>query len=312
MGFETKMLADSVSPDGHRLTTFEVTFPRFILAEFNTHRVFSRNSASSRAIPVTKQIRRVIDDPFIPLEFGTNQPGMQAAAPLEGAERDAAVEQWLTARDEAVQSVLSLIAERHPTGDRDKFLEYLDEVQAHTREGTQPETWLNIHKQIANRLLEPFMWHTVICSATEWDNFFNLRAHSDARPEIRKVAEDMRGAWDPWEPASLDRDEWHLPLIWEEDLEGLAGDRGTLLKVSTGRCARVSYLTHAGKRDHEADVRLHDQLLASAHMSPFEHPARPLSRDELAEDEFCGNFRGWKQYRKLIPNEANALGQLEL
>ncbi|MGN6558399.1 MAG: FAD-dependent thymidylate synthase, partial [Solirubrobacterales bacterium] len=109
MGFEAKVLADSVSPAGHRLTTLEATFPRFVLAEFNTHRVFSRNSASSRAIPVAKQLRRVLDDPYVPIEFGSNKPGMQAGSPLTGKARDAAEAEWLAARDDAVRHVLGLI-----------------------------------------------------------------------------------------------------------------------------------------------------------------------------------------------------------
>src|SRR3954452_24195130 len=98
MGFEAKVLADSVSPAGQRLTTLEATFPRFVLAEFNTHRVFSRNSASSRAIPVAKQLRRVLDDPYVPIEFGSNKPGMQAGPALAGANRDAAEREWVGGR----------------------------------------------------------------------------------------------------------------------------------------------------------------------------------------------------------------------
>src|ERR1044072_6059739 len=102
MAFDAKVLADSRSPAGRRLTTLEATFPRFVLAEFNTHRVFSRNSASSRAIPIAKQLRRVLDDPSVPIEFGSNQPGMQAAEPLAGEKLEAAEAEWLGARDDAV------------------------------------------------------------------------------------------------------------------------------------------------------------------------------------------------------------------
>src|SRR3954451_10110737 len=100
MGFEAKALADSVSPAGYRLTTLEATFPRFVLAEFNTHRVSSRNSASSRAIPIDKQPRRVLEEPYVPIEFGSNQPGMQAGTALTGEKRDAAEREWLHARDD--------------------------------------------------------------------------------------------------------------------------------------------------------------------------------------------------------------------
>src|ERR1041384_185786 len=111
MPFDAKVLADSISPAGHRLTTLETTFPRFILAEFNTHRVFSRNSASSRAIPIVKQVRRVLEQPYVPIEFGSNQPGMQAGPALTGEKRQAAEAEWLRARDDAVRRVLGLVSD---------------------------------------------------------------------------------------------------------------------------------------------------------------------------------------------------------
>src|ERR1044072_4311868 len=110
MAFDAKVLADSRSPAGRRLTTLEATFPRFILAEFNTHRVFSRNSASSRAIPVWKQLRRVLADPYVTMKFASNQPGMQAGPPFEGDALAKATEEWLGGRDDAVRRVLALIA----------------------------------------------------------------------------------------------------------------------------------------------------------------------------------------------------------
>ena len=306
MAFDAQVLADSRSPQGHRLTTLEATFPRFVLAEFNTHRVFSRNSASSRAIPIVKQLRRVLEAPFVPLEFGSNQPGMQAGPPLEGEARLAAEAEWLRARDEAVRQVLRLISSPDTVAPDDDLFQRLDDVEGIIKEKAQPADWLNVHKQVANRLLEPFMWHTVIVSATEWGNFFNLRCHSDAQPEIRRAAELMREACEDSEPAALGEDEWHLPLIRPEDRgEASIGD---LVKISAGRCARVSYLTHAGKRDLAGDIELCERLLNSVHMSPLEHPAQPLSEAELARSEWCGNFRGWRQYRKTIENEWNPLG----
>jgi thymidylate synthase ThyX len=308
MAFDAKVLADSRSPAGYRLTTLEATFPRFVLAEFNTHRVFSRNSASSRAIPIAKQLRRVLDEPYVPIEFGSNQPGMQAGPALSGERRDAAQREWLRARDDAVRRVLGLVTDPDAIAEDDDLAEVLERVEETIRNRAQPAEWLNVHKQVANRLLEPFMWHTVIVTATEWDNFWNLRCHPDAQPEIRLVAEGMRAAWEASEPAELDWEEWHLPLVRPEDRE-----EGTpiesLVKISAGRCARVSYLTHAGKRDLAADVELHDRLLESGHMSPLEHPAQPLSADELRQSEWSGNFRGWHPYRKLIPGEGNPLGK---
>ena len=305
MGFDAKVLADSQSPAGYRLTTLEATFPRFVLAEFNTHRVFSRNSASSRAIPIAKQLRRVLEQPYVPIEFGSNQPGMQAGPALDGEKREAAEGEWLRARDDAVRRVLGLVAD--PDMAQGDLLDVLGQVEEATRAKNRPGEWLNVHKQVANRLLEPFMWHTVIVTATEWENFWNLRCHPDAQPEIRLVAESMCAAVESSEPVHLAEGEWHLPLVREEDREQVSSAED-LIRISAGRCARVSYLTHAGKRDLAADIELHDRLLESGHMSPLEHPARPLSATELEENEWCGNFRGWFPYRKEIAGEENPLG----
>ncbi|HXV05307.1 MAG TPA: FAD-dependent thymidylate synthase [Solirubrobacterales bacterium] len=308
MAFAAKVLADSRSPSGYRLTTLEVTFPRFILPEFNTHRVFSRNSASSRAIPIAKQLRRVLEDPYVPIEFGSNQPGMQAGPPLAGEARRTAEEEWLRARDDAVRHVLGLAMGPGEVPSGGDLLATVERIEEAVRSHTRPESWLNVHKQIANRLLEPFMWHTVIVSATEWDNFWNLRCHPDAQPEIRRVATEMRAAVEASVPAEVGPGEWHLPLIRTADREEVSSELD-LVKVSAGRCARVSYLTHSGERDLAADIALHDRLLESGHMSPMEHPAQPLGPSELKESEWSGNFRGWRPYRKLIPGEDNPLSE---
>jgi hypothetical protein len=264
-----KVLADSITESGKRLTTLEVTIRRFVLAEFNTHRVFSRNSASSRAIPIDKQIKRVRENPALPVFWGANQKGMSAAIELEGAEKFMVQEEWLAARDSAVSHVNRLLE-------------------------------LGLHKQLANRLLEPWMWQTIIVTATEWDNYYALRCDAHAQPEIRVASEDMLKAMEESTPSLLKDGEWHLPLINPEDRDEADGD--TLLKVSAGRCARVSYLTHDGTRDLSADVSLHDTLSQNGHMSPLEHQARPM---RIGEEGLGGNFVGWTQYRKTLPNESN-------
>jgi thymidylate synthase ThyX len=316
MEYAASILADSISLHGHRLTTLEITFPRIVLPEFNTHRVFSRNSASSRAIPVVKQLQRVLDEPYVPFEWGTNKRGMQAGAALRGQKAKLARKHWLDARDSAVAHVIGLIAHPdfcwkqrgRPLGDQISALrEAIDG-------GEVPSTWLNVHKQLANRLLEPFMWHTVIVTATEWDNFWHLRTHRDAQPEIRRIAVMMRNEWDCSRPLTCGNDEWHLPLT--NDLRPGAPDGASLedaIKICVGRCARVSYLTHSGHRDPSADVALHDRLLSSGHLSPFEHAARPLSADELeVSGEWSANSRGWISYRKTIPNEADFMATKSL
>lgn len=271
MAYEAKVLADSISDAGVRLTTLSVTFPRIVLAEFNTHRVFSRSSASSRAIPVEKRIAAVAADPFIPESFGKNKKGMQADEALAEDEADQARQRWHLACHDAV---------------------------FHARE----LAILGVHKQLANRLIEPFCWHTVIVTATEWENFFALRDNEQAQPEIAKPARLMRAAMEESEPSYVvPGKQWHRPLMPDEFQlvnEGYTVDQ--LNRISIARCARVSYLTHDGKRDPKADLELCDRLEKSGHMSPFEHVATPLYNPR-----FRGNFFGWLQYRKTIINEDN-------
>lgn len=301
MAYSARILADSLAinrwpnrtEEGARLTTFEVTFPRIVLAEFNTHRVFSRNSASSRAIPVEKMLKRVEEDPFIPIYWGKNQKGMQAEQELSDFEQLLAKIEWLEAKDAVVEFVNRLLE-------------------------------IGVHKQITNRLLEPFMWHTVIVTATEWENWRGLRCNKDAQPEIRRIAEMMMDLLDSSTPKPVQEDEWHLPLVFDyDDLVTAGYSLVDIIKICIGRCTRVSYLTHDGKRDPKADIELCERLLRSGHMSPFEHAARPMTMAEAESvygrpgqyvgdnftpgKQFAGNFRGWVQARKLIRDEDNFL-----
>jgi thymidylate synthase ThyX len=261
MAYAARVVLDSVGPTGVRLTTLEVTFPRFVLAEFNTHRVFSRNSASSRAIPTAKLLQRVLEEPAIPLEWGRNRAGMTSEELLaleDGAEAERI---WLNARDAAVERARSLLE-------------------------------LKVHKQQLNRLLEPFLWHTVIVTSTEWDNFFTLRCAPQAQPEIRAAAVRMREVLGESLPGPVDAGEWHLPLV-QDDERSLNVE--TLKKISAARCARVSYLTHGGTREIEKDLDLCARLMDDRHLSPFEHVATPAN-----DDAFHANFRGWHQMRKEV------------
>lgn len=300
----------------------EVRFPRFVLAEFNTHRVFTRNSASSRAIPFEKLIGGIASSPFIPSYWGANQSGMQAKGQIDEDKRHAAIFEWLKVRNAVIGTA-----------------ENLDS--------------LGVHKQTVNRLIEPFMWHTVVVTATEWDNFFALRANPDAQPEIRTIAEMMQSLYEESDPQEVLDGQWHQPFIgttkdraeyksedtWLQATKSAATERQWAIenpveatKVSIARCARVSYLTHDGKREISADLTLYNRLASGGHLSPFEHVARPFTngeRDFLSgmtsaldnfsdtfdvDDlftqqvrqslEFCGNFRGWRQARKMMSNEA--------
>lgn len=267
MAYAARVLLDSVGPTGVRLTTLEVTFPRFVLAEFNTHRMFSRNSASSRAIPTNKLIERVEHDPVLPLEWGRNKAGMSASEILTPDEEVEARRVWLSARDAAVRHARQLVE-------------------------------LKVHKQELNRVLEPFLWHTVIVSATEWENFFELRCAPAAQPEIRAAATLMRDAISASAATTLGEGGWHLPLV-QPDERALPLELRK--KISAARCARVSYLTHGGTREREKDVDLYDRLKSERHLSPFEHVATPAG-----DARFYANFRGWRQMRAEIESLARA------
>lgn len=270
------VIADSISPLGRRLTTLEAVIHRFVLAELNTHRLiskdghweeFSRNSASSRAIPFYKQLAAVVKHPAIPASFPMEQPGMQGGLELSGYARETATEEWLAASQSAIEH-----AERLAN--------------------------LGVHKSVCNRILEPFMWHTVILTATDWGNFFKQRCSPLAQPEIRIAAEAMREALDASTPTRLEVGQWHLPYMDEDDLNLCDLNGFDPKEVSAARCARVSYLTHDGHRDISQDVLLYKRLTSAdpPHMSPLEHVATPCDEFEAAG----ANFRGWSQLRTRV------------
>jgi thymidylate synthase ThyX len=271
---EAKIIADSINPVGDRLCTFVCTYPRFIHSEVMTHRVFSRNAASSRAIPVQKMIERILDKPAKPVSWGKNQKGMQAEAEVSEEVAWGAERMWHNAMLDAVGHARRLLD-------------------------------LGIHKQIANRLLEPFAHMTTIISATDWGNFFNLRAHKDAQPEFQELAFQMLLAYRDGKPIKKQAGEWHLPFADKYLGEGLSTEQ--LLKITVARCARVTYLNFEGDINHAKDYQLHDDLLASGHMSPFEHAAKAIT----TSGRCGGNFAGWLQYRKHFRNENRQVLDIE-
>jgi hypothetical protein len=318
MTISAKMIAGSVSPEGIKLTTMQLRYPRFIHAELMTHRVFSRNASSSRAIPVERLIQDIINDTAMPIHWGKNQKGMQAdeecattidlSDTLWGDQYGYAKNHtaWLLARDQAI-----------------------DMARAFSEAG--------YHKQIVNRLLEPFSHINVLVTSTEWKNWFGLRAHPDAQPEIQELARCMAiamatGIWQPLAPG-----EWHLPYVDFYNVIGGSEDLSQMdqyaieheldlidvaRRVSVARCARVSYLTHDGaKPSIKADLALYDQLVGShpIHASPAEHQATPDTQHIVVDASegpsarkavkkwdnwhLHGNFKGWIQHRKTLPNE---------
>ena len=260
--FTASVVLDSVNPVGVRLTTIEATYPRIIHSELMTHRVFSRNAASSRAVPAYKNLDRVREDPFDPVWWGKEQSGMSGREELTGHDLEYAKLLWASAREAAYQHARCLIK-------------------------------AGLHKSLVNRILEPFSWITVIISSTEWINFFNQRCHPDAQPEFEKVAQMMRKVYDASTPEFRD---WHTPYI-QPDEEFDLSDR---IKISIGRCARVSYLNHHGVRDPDDDLKLYQRLVSAApkHWSPLEHVAQAMQTGSRS-----GNFTGWKQWRKTFSEE---------
>jgi thymidylate synthase ThyX len=325
MAISAKIIEGSLSPQGLPISTWVLTFPRIVLAEFNTHRMFSRNSASSRAIPFKKMLEMVQNDPFIPIRWMKEHTGMQGT-------------EYFTSKD-------SLKIPDSLYGGKIATLKMLEMSWLNARNSAVVEAVyldsIGCTKQICNRLLEPFMWHTVLLTTTEIENFFALRAHPAAEIHIADLAQKMLDEWNNYTPKQLKAGEWHMPfgdqidkdrlydLIDSKDSDWLGKVDEYRLKISTARCARISYGTFEGKDDYEADIKLHDRLAASGHWSPFEHCARAMSDSEFSswgrrtvrnidstelnnngfftssvyESGWCGNFKSFVQYRKLFPNE---------
>lgn len=292
LGWLARVECDSISPDGIRLTTVVARYPRLIHDELLTHRMLSRNSSSLRAIPVLAQIRSISQNPYCPEEWGSNQKGMQAG--LAVSEPDRCRMSWLGAKNYSVARALELAD-------------------------------LDVHKQHANRLLVPFSWITTVITATDWANFFALRCHPAAQPEFQKIACMIRDAMVASTPRRLEHGEWHLPFIRDGDRTEIGTDIETLKRISAARCARVSYLTHEGKRDHQADLALYDRLVGEVprHSSPLEHVATPDSQYQgrlglinmlfgtqgkrenwMDRILYNANFKGWCQHRHEVPMES--------
>jgi thymidylate synthase ThyX len=265
-----KIVADSVCPNDKRITTFELEYPRFIHSEFMTHRMVSKNAASSRAIPVEKMIEHVMNVPALPVFWGRNQAGMTAQEELDVFAQVTAKGIWLSARNQAVDNVKKLVE-------------------------------LGVHKQIANRILEPWTHIKVVATATEWDNFFHLRRHKDAQPEFRALANEMYFELLQSRPQMLYEGQYHLPYITTRDRETFTP--GDCLKLSASLCAQVSF--RKADMSIAKAMAIYGRLVSSTpvHASPFEHQAKPLN-DANARS---GNFFGWEQYRQTIPgNVCNA------
>lgn len=304
MSISAKIIADSQCfITGKRITTMQLRYPRIIHAEAKTHRVIriddaeveflqeislmddpdlSRNASSSRAIPIAKLIEEARTDPAIPVRFGANQRGMQD----KGSHYDEPLDVWT--RD-GFRMMNAEEAWRFAANQAADIAESFDDA--------------GYHKQVANRLLEPFTHINVVATSTNWANFYGLRRHEDADPTMKALADAMWDAHQASTPTLLTRYDWHLPYITDRDLEMLSTEQ--LLIASAARCARVSYNKHDGSfPSFEDDLALYEKLVTAelVHASPLEHQAKP-DPDQFWR-ELWGNFDGFTQFRKTISNEA--------
>ena len=269
---KSEIIADSIGPNRVRITTMVLTYPRFIHSELMSHRVLSRNASSSRAIPVKKQIEMIRENPAVPVSFTANKKGMQGGAEI--AEAEEAKKMWLELKDQAID-----VAEKLAN--------------------------IGLHKQYANRVLEPWAHITVVLTFTDIDNFLSLRYHPDAIPEMQELAKSVYEALKESKPKNLAAGQWHLPFIEAYDIMNNNDPAlDLLIRRSVAKCARVSYLNHDGtETTAEQDLNLYDKLVGNhpMHASPAEHQAMATLDPELKS----GNFRGWVQYRKLLKGENN-------
>lgn len=291
MTISAKIIKDSVSPDGIRIITYELEYPRIIHSDLMTHRVFSRNSASSRAIPVSSVLELVETNPAMPVHWGKNQPGMQAKEEVDGSAKQMAEYLWK------------------------KAATYALEVAGEMKD-------VNLHKQVVNRILEPYQHMKVVLTSTDWSNWFWLRKHEDADPTIQELAAQMFYAFQSSTPEKLFYGDWHLPYVkiesrdiynkqvYLDENDNEIGLQDALM-ISVSCCAQVSYRKSDTGLEKAQDI--FKRLIESepCHASPTEHQAFCIHayRDNpkfvthtLRNGTVCsGNFRGWGQYRQIIP-----------
>lgn len=268
MSATAKIIRYSIGPHGRRIVTAALRYWRPMHGEFLTHRDFSRNSSSSRAVPVAKMLQQVWHEPAGPSHWGSNRPGMQATEELTGWRLTAAKLCWSWAAKSA--AFWSWVMMK-----------------------------IGLHKQVANRVTEPYQYIHTLLTATELDNFFGLRRHKDAQPEMRELADALFDAMAESSPIELRPGQWHLPFVSDRDVN-VFGIQDAL-RMSTARCARVSFMNHDGSDpDPVKDIQLHDRLVGSTpiHASPTEHQVQCMPNP----DRFA-NFIGFRSYRHCVESK---------
>lgn len=273
------IIADSIGPTGARLTTFELVAPKWMVAQFNTHGMIRRDSASARAVPTARIITQVRDDPYLPPRWNYRQRGMQPAGPMTPPHAAA----------------MDRIERRL----RRSVLRYVGQMAA-----------LQAAKEDVNRYLEPWMMTTIVATATEWENYLALRAHGDAQAAHATLAYAMRDAlaagtpvprapWYHGEAAC-----WHLPYVTDDERRAI--DWRVLPLLSAARCAGVSYYRQGAHGDTAAEIDRALRLVADRHWSPTEMAARAEGVPWGAPDDWYGPYRGWKPLRKFYGGESGS------
>lgn len=264
-------LEASEAANGKKLYTFELRYPRIIHSEFLTHRVFSRNAMSSRATPAKVLIEDVLENPYIPQYILGNKSGMVG-------------EDTLTEEQKM------------------KFLSEYNRLVGYTCQKALELNEIGVHKNLINRLIEPYSFIKTIVTATEWDNFFKLRLAPDAEPNMRDLADAIKqskGITDAEEPIKVDSTLYHLPYVSVEERNILTPLEAMM--VSAARCARVSYYNHDGSEPNiDKDIQLFHHLLRGGHFSPMEHPCVECS-------DSCSyyNIRGFMSLRYILNEKCN-------
>ena len=296
-GIRARIVEDSINQSGNRITTFELRYQRYIHSEFLTHRQFSRNSSSSRAIPVATFIKQINEVPAMPIHWGINKSGMQANEEFDFED----------------------------SGEWNPQYEWREAARNAVSHAEHMTDYGSLHKQVSNRLLEPFQFMNTVVTATEYDNWFYLRDHKDAQPEIRELAKTMKAAMLMSDPELLQAGQWHLPYVYRNTMSV-----EDALKCSAARCARVSYLNHdKSEPSIEADLHLYNMLAVRPfddgkghvlaendpiHLSPLEHQATPMNitlgcvdwdegtthLDVKTDELWSANFKGFIQARQLL------------
>jgi thymidylate synthase ThyX len=283
------IIKHSISKNSPEIATLHLRYPRLMHADFMTHRVFSRNAASNRAMPTTTIISNIENDLVLPLKHFKNQKGMYGSELLN-------------------------------ENDTNNCNDLINSLWKETKEVVLKLDELGLHKQNKNRYLEAFQHIDVLLTTTEFENFFNLRCEIDAQPEIQELGNQIRIALKNSTPTVLQEGEWHLPFITDKDRATY--DLETLKKCSTARNARISYLKHdKNDPDLNSDLELFNDLYTKRHESPFEHIVRPITEKEfqlmetlqkiIKEDsngkylnnpKFIANHNGWVSFRRELEN----------